>query len=289
MPELKTLPEDILGLFDPNVTHEPNEENLDWIADNLKDILRTRLKEREKVDNPLRFSSLGRPDRQIWYTANSKGGKEDLNAKTYFKFLYGDVIELLVLFLAKESGHKVERLQEEIEVDGVLGHIDAVIDDVVVDVKSASPYGYKKFKENAVLDDDPFGYVQQLAGYSTVLNPGGHAAWVAFDKVHGDICVSNLSSSIIADHDPAKRIAELKEVIDQAEPPKRCYPDKPEGKSGNRVLAIGCSYCPFKNECWNGLRTFLYSNGPKHFTHVEVEPKVYEVKNDREPDAEVQE
>ena len=58
MPELKTLPEDILGLFDPNVTHEPNEENLQWLAENLKGIMRTRLAEREKVDNPLRFLSL---------------------------------------------------------------------------------------------------------------------------------------------------------------------------------------------------------------------------------------
>ena len=139
--QLKDLPEDILGLFDPNKTHEPNEENLDWIANNLKEILRTRLAEREVVGNPLRFSSLGRPDRQIWYMANSQGGPQELNAKTYFKFLYGDIIELLVLFLAKEAGHKVEREQEEIEVDGVLGHIDAIIDGVVVDVKSASPYG----------------------------------------------------------------------------------------------------------------------------------------------------
>lgn len=278
MPELKTLPEDILGLFDPNVTHEPNEENLQWLAENLKGIMRTRLAEREKVDNPLRFSSLGRPDRQIWYMANSNEAKEDLNAKTYFKFLYGDVIELLVLFLAKESGHKVERMQEEVEVDGVLGHIDAVVDDVVVDVKSASPFGYKKFASSSVIEDDPFGYVQQLAGYSTVLNPGKQAAWVAFDKVHGDVCVSNLSSSVIADYDPGKRIQELKEVIELPAPPKRCYPDKEDGKAGNRVLSIGCSYCPFKHECWPGLRTFLYSNGPKFFTHVVKEPNVPEAK-----------
>ena len=147
---------------------------------------------------------------------------EDLSPKTYFKFLYGDVIEQLILFLAKEAGHKVEMEQLEVEQDGVKGHIDAVIDDVLVDVKSASPFGYKKFKTESVVEDDPFGYVEQLAGYSNILTEGRQAAWVAFDKVSGDICVSKLSSSIIKDNHPAPRIAHLKEVIASKEPPPRC-------------------------------------------------------------------
>ena len=46
---------------------------------------------------------------------------------------------------------------------------------------------------------------------------------------------------------------------------------------------MGCSYCQFKHSCWKeanegrGLRTFLYSTGPKHFTHVEKEPRVAEI------------
>ena len=167
--QLKDLPDDILSLFDPKVTHEPDEENLEKFVNNLKETLRIRLAEREDVRDPLRFSSLGQPDRKVWYMANSKKGPEDLTAKTYLKFLYGDVIEQLVLFLTREAGHTVEREQEEIDVDGVLGHIDAIVDGVLVDVKSASPYGYKKFKYNSVVEDDPFGYTQQLAGYSSVL------------------------------------------------------------------------------------------------------------------------
>lgn len=277
--ELSTLPEDILALFNPDEHHEPNEENIEWVVEEFRNLLKTRLRERDQNSNPLRFSSLGKPDRQLWYSAQKDVQGEPMTAKTYFKFLYGDVIELLVLFLAREAGHSVERTQEEIEVDGVKGHIDAIIDGVVVDVKSASPFGYKKFEQNGVLDDDPFGYVQQLAGYASVLTPGESAAWVAFDKVGGDICVANLSSSIIADFDPAQRIAHLKEVVAQPEPPPRCYPDLPEGKSGNRKLGTGCSYCAFKNRCWPGLRTFLYSNKPVFLTHVERTPKVPEVTN----------
>jgi len=210
--------------------------------------------------------------------AHHDGTAEKLSPKTFFKFLYGDVIEQLVLFLAKEAGHDVERHQEEIEVDGVKGHIDAIIDGVVVDVKSASPFGYKKFERNAVVFDDPFGYVQQLAGYANVLTPGEKASWVAFDKVSGEICVSDLSSSIIKDHDPVQRIAHLKEVIASDEIPPLCYLPEPDGKSGNLKLPTPCSYCPHKQRCHPKLRTFLYSNGPRFLTHVAKLPEVPEVK-----------
>lgn len=274
--QLNTLVDDIYSLFDPNSTHEPDEDHLDEVAEQFKNLLRTRLKEREPVDNPLRFSSLGKKDRQIWYMAK-KAPVEEMSGKTYFKFLYGDVIELLVLFLAKEAGHSVERQQEEIDVEGVKGHIDAIIDGVVIDVKSASPYGYKKFKDNKVLEDDPFGYAQQLAGYSQVLNPGEAAAWVAFDKVSGEICTTPLSHSIIKDYDAIERIKYLKEVIDKDEPPERCYEDEPDGKSGNRKLNTPCSYCAYKHTCWPQLRTFLYSNGPRFLTQVVKTPDVPEV------------
>ena len=286
-PQLQDLPTDIYSLFDPTQHHEVNEENIEWAAQQFKDLLKTRLKEREPLSDPLRFSSMGRPDRQIWYMAQQEVKPEPIQAKTYFKFLYGDVIELLILFLAKEAGHVVERTQEEIEVDGVKGHIDAIIDGVVVDVKSASPFGFKKFKTNSVTEDDPFGYVQQLAGYSAVLNPGEAAAWVAFDKVDGEICVSSLSASIIKDFDPGQRITHLKEVVASDTPPERCYPDEPDGQSGNRKLGTACSYCSFKQECWPGLRTFLYSGRPRFLTNVAKEPNVPELVSGTPDDPEV--
>ena len=273
---LDTLVPDIFNLFDPKIAHEPSEENLEYAAQTFKELLRTRLGARENLRDPLRFSSLGKKDRQIWYMAHGYE-PEDMSAKTYFKFLYGDVIELLVLFLAKEAGHTVEGLQDEVEVNGVKGHIDAIIDGTVVDVKSASPFGYKKFEKNEVTEDDPFGYTAQLAGYANVLTPGQEAAWVAFDKVSGDICVSKLSSSIIADHKPEERIEHLKKVVDSPIPPVRCYEAVPGGKSGNMKLDTGCSYCAFKHDCWPNLRAFAYSNGPRYLTNVVKEPDVPEI------------
>lgn len=278
MPELKDLPADIYKLFDPDVPHELNEENLNVFGENLKQLLRERLSRQEAPKSPLRFSSLGRPDRQVWYDAHpEEGTKEAMTPKTYFKFLYGDVIEQLIMLLTREAGHTVEDEQREVEVDGVKGHIDAIIDGVMVDVKSASPYGYKKFEERRVVEEDSFGYVEQLSGYANVLTPGKEAAWVAMDKVSGDICVSPLSATVIKHNPPGERIAHLKKVIASETPPELCHQPVPDGKSGNLKLGTACSYCAHKYRCHPGLRTFLYSSGPRFLTSVARQPEVPEV------------
>ena len=274
--QIETLVSDIYKLFDPNVTHVPNEDNLHEFAENLKELLRHRLAEREPISDPLRFSALGKPDRQLWYMAQGEKS-EDLRPQTYFKFLYGDVIEQVLLFLCKEAGHSVTHEQEEVEVDGVKGHIDAKIDGVVVDVKSASPFGYKKFHDGSIVSNDPFGYIQQLSGYTNVLTPDAGGAFLAFDKVSGDICLSPVSHSITSSYPPRPRIAHLKGVISSPTPPPRCYVDEPDGASGNRKLGTECSYCGFKHKCWDGLRTFLYSGGPRYLTVVANLPKVPEL------------
>lgn len=278
MPQLKDLPNDIYALFDPEQDHECNEENLEAFAENLKQLFRQRFKAYTPAASPLRFSSLGKPDRQIWFDAHpEEGTKEKLLPKTYLKFLYGDIIEQMLLFLAKEAGHEVKHEQAEVEIDGVTGHIDAIIDGTVVDVKSASPYGYKKFEQRTVTEDDPFGYVAQLSGYATVLTPGKEAAWLANDKVAGDICVSPLSPVVIRHHSPSERISHLKKVIESDEPPPLCYSPVPDGKSGNMRLPTGCSYCAHKFRCHPTVRTFLYSNGPRFLTTVAKTPDVPEV------------
>lgn len=277
MAELSTLVADIDELFNPENTREVSEENLDIFCNNMKEILRARLSNQPNERRPIRFSGLGKPDRQVWYDAHPDGSEEQFRPAALRKFLFGDIIEQFLLFLAREAGHTVSDEQRQVEVDGITGSIDAIIDGVVVDVKSASPYGYRKFKEGTVLEDDPFGYVAQLSGYANVLTPGKPAAWLAMDKVAGAICVSTLSATVIKDHSPAPRIEELKKVIENPEPPERCYPDVEDGKSGNRKLSTGCSYCPHKARCWQGVRAFLYSTGPRYLTKVVREPDVPEI------------
>lgn len=281
MPRLEDVPKDIYELFNPDKEHVVNEENIEEFGENLKQLLKDRLGGRPPSSSAIRFSSLGRPDRQVWFNAHPPGegeaGEERLIPKTYFKFLYGDVIEQLILFLVKEAGHEVSSEQAELEIDGILGHIDAIIDGVVVDVKSASPFGYQKFEKRTITEDDPFGYVDQLAGYATCLTPGEPAAWLAMDKVHGDICVTPLSKAVISHHPPSERIRHLKEVVASDVMPEPCYQPVPDGQSGNMKLDTGCSYCQWKFRCWPSVRTFLYSTGPRYLTEVVRVPNVPEI------------
>jgi len=278
MADLKALPQDIFSLLSPDTDHTPSEENLDTFCENLKRTLRNRLKKQEERSTALRFSSLGKPDRQLWYDSHPiPGTKEPMVPKTYLKFLYGDIIEELLLFLAKEAGHSVEDEQREVEVDGVFGHIDARIDGTIVDVKSASSFGYQKFERGTIFQDDPFGYIAQLSGYAAVLTPGKEAAWLANDKVTGDICVTALPPVVIDHHLPSERITHLKQVVASDTPPNHCYQPVPDGKSGNMKLDTGCSYCSHKFRCWPGLRGFAYSNGPKYLTTVARLPDVPEI------------
>jgi hypothetical protein len=277
--QIETLVDDIYHLLDENTDHTPSEENLEWFAETVKNVLRTKLSKRERNSPSLRFSSLGKKDRQLWYSTHVPEKAERLSPETYLKFLYGDFFEALLLFLAKESGHEVTGLQSEVEADGILGHIDAIVDGVVVDVKSASPYGYQKFVSGLRPEDDAFGYLQQLAGYRNVLNVD-RAGFLAANKVNGKIVLSEVDSDVLDEYQPEPRIAHLREVLEQESPPERCYSDKPDGKSGNRILDTGCSYCSFKALCWqdsnggDGLRTYFYSTGPRYFTHIEKEPRV---------------
>ncbi|MGH8654962.1 MAG: PD-(D/E)XK nuclease family protein [Gammaproteobacteria bacterium] len=193
------------------------------------------------------------------------------------KFLYGHLVETLVLWLAKEAGHTVERQQECVEVDGVRGAIDAVVDGYLVDVKSMSSYSFNSLEKYG-LANDPFGYSGQLAGYKqglgTSVKDGMYILGV--DKQNGHVAAVRVTTDL----DAEERIAEIREDSQSDEPPPRPYTDKPEGASGNRMLGIECSYCAFKRTCWPGLRTFLYSNGPKFLTHVEMPPRVQEVSSE---------
>lgn len=277
---VETLVTDIYKLFEG---HECDPERLERLGREIASVVGSRLASYAVYREPtLRMSNLGRPDRQLWYEIRAGLGKEDLAPHTKFKFLYGDLIESVLLFLAEEAGHDVSRRQEEVNVGGIVGHIDAVIDEHVVDVKSASTHAFKKFRQGTLHEDDPFGYVDQLAGYSEGLG-GLDGGWLAADKQNGHITFLEAPREELAAIDVPGRVEHIKAVVASDEVPERCYEPVEEGKSGNLSLAVGCSYCAFKDHCWAdsnggvGLRTFLYSKGPVHMVHVEREPNVPEI------------
>jgi hypothetical protein len=262
---------------------EVTDEQAEGFGKTLSDLIAQRLRDRQANKErkfTLRMSNIGKGARQLWYEKRH-GNVEEFAPHTLVKFIFGDIIEQLLLFLATVGGHSVSALQAEVVLDGIEGHIDADIDGRTVDVKSASTHAFKKFADGTLAENDPFGYVEQLAGYCKARDTDG--SFLVVDKQNGHITELQFSKEGLDVFDVRGRIAYLKEAVSSDTPPERCYPDEPEGLSGNRKLGVNCSYCGHKNRCWAeangglGLRTFLYAKGPVFLTNVEVEPKVKEI------------
>lgn len=255
------------------------EESAKRFGEGLAAIITARVNESRDRGFTLRMSNLGKGARQLWYEKHFEP-EEKLEGHTLLKFLIGDITESTLLFLAEVAGHKVTNTQDEVSLAGIKGHIDAEIDGVTVDVKSASAFAFKKFKNGTLSEDDPFGYIEQIAGYSKARDTAG--AFLAMDKTTGHLAYLEYPKEELHVFDIEGRIGYLKEVLDKPEIPDRCYDDEKMGESGNRKLGTNCSYCPFKKRCWAdanggiGLRTFIYASGPVFLTEVKVEPKVYE-------------
>ena len=263
------------------------EEAIETFGENVKSILRNNITESKFDRRKLRMSNIGKKDRQLWYSYNGYKG-EELMPHTRIKFLYGHLIEEMVLALAKLSGHEITDTQKRAEVGGIKGSMDCKIDGIVTDVKSSSPYGLKKFKDGSLINDDPFGYVDQIKGYA---HSEGETemGWLVMDKTNGHLTYLKYD---MADESMwywtklnffsiVERIKSIKKVVKLSEPPKRCYEPIPDGKSGNMKLGVGCSYCAYKHECWGkDLRTFIYANGPRYLVKTVNTPNVIEVDKD---------
>ena len=278
---IDTLVKDIYKLFDEGNDKKTTPHDLNKFAESMKDAVLTYLTEKQSGSRGIRMSSLGKPDRQLWYELYKPELREHMPAHARIKFLYGHMLEALLLLLSKTAGHSVTDEQRTLKLDGVTGHQDAVIDGVVVDVKSASQFGFRKFRDNDITPEtDAFGYLHQIAAYSEA-NNNDKVAFLAIDKQSGALALCRPHKSDVPN--ARERIKHLRVALkDKNKPPPRCYDEEPDGTSGNMKLSVGCSYCAYKNDCWSdandgqGLRKFIYSKGPRWLTKVVNEPNVSE-------------
>lgn len=283
----KTVHNVVKDIYDLVSTKEiPEGVDADAIIEDfgeaIKEMMKTQFSEYSRDPRRLRLSAIGHPDRKLWHTYNETA-QESIQPHTYIKFLYGHLIEEMMVFLTRMAGHEVTDQQKQCEVEGVKGSMDCRIDGVLVDVKSASTYGFKKFKENTLMHDDPFGYIAQLKAYAksegdtkfgwlTMEKQNGHLHYLEYDLEEMDEFAPQIITS-----DVSERVKHVKEMVQQPEPPEHCYKPVPDGKSGNMKLPMGCSYCQYKKACWPEARLFVYSNGPKYLTEVKRLPNVTEI------------
>jgi len=258
-----------------------SEENLDLTVSRIKDSLLAWARPSDRnAEFSLRMSNVGRPARQLWYEQNLPSETSVPSPSLQIKFLYGHLLEEILLMLVRASGHNVTDEQKEVTVKGVKGHIDCKIDGEVVDIKTASKFSFNKFREGRLREDDPFGYMSQLAGYEEAEN-SSEGGFLVINKESGELCLyrpEELDKPSIN-----TQIQGVKKALKLSTPPPRCYESVPEGKKGNMKLHRSCTYCPYKFECYKdanngqGLRVFQYANGPTYLTHVEVAPRVEEI------------
>ena len=282
MKKVDTLVRDIYRLMeDKEIPDGVNlDEECDAFGREMADVLREQLKPRED-NRSLRLSGIGKPDRKLHLSYNGVSG-EELRGSTYIKFLYGHLVEAMLVALTRCSGHTVTDQQKEVEVGGVKGHIDGYIDGVLMDVKSCSSYGFKKFQRNTLHEDDPFGYIPQLRSYAHAERQHTYG-WLAMDKQNGtlawlqyDETDDNPTYAEAIDWDVEQRVSDVKLLV-HGSLPEPCYDPIKDGKSGNMKLPSGCAYCDYKHVCYPKLRTFHYASGPKYLTKVVREPNVLEV------------
>jgi len=281
---LNTLVPDIYELLENLSNGKPlpiTEEALDITMASMKEaILHWATPRSRDTDFSVRMSNVGKPSRQLWFEKRDPKGRGSVDGATQIKFLYGHVLEEIVLMLVRMAGHNVTDEQKEVKVNGITGHMDCKINGQVVDVKSASKFAFNKFRQGTLAADDPFGYLGQLAGYEKAegTDEGG---FLVINKESGELCMY-----VPDDLDKPNIDTKINTLLGELKldtPPEMCYTPTPDGKKGNMQLPKGCTWCKYKHECHKdandgaGLRTFKYSTGYKYLTHVEVEPKVDEI------------
>ncbi len=282
---IHTLVDDIYRLMETKEAEESVdvEAEIELFGENMKSLMRTEFGRKRTTDRrTLRLSNIGRDDRVLWNVVNGTE-KEEIKPATYIKFMYGHLIEEMLLFMTRMAGHEVSDEQRVCEVEGIKGHMDCKIDGLVVDVKSASAFGFKKFKDGTLAMDDAFGYVDQIKAYAHACGET-EFGWLAMDKANGHLAVLKYdledTQAPIHEHikgDIRERIKHVKEMVKGDEPTELCTETVPDGKSGNKKLGIKCSYCQYKKHCYPELRAFAYSYGPKFLSEVVNEPRVQEI------------
>lgn len=253
IPDIYTLLRERVDFLDPEGIADFGVS----VAKHLQNSLETQAP-REPRPGVLYPSDIGKPCiRQIWYKKNYPELGRKILPHTEIKFFMGDFGEELLLYLAKEAGHEVELEQEQVdyEVSGIQirGRIDAVIDGVIVDVKTTSPYSFDAWNGKE-LDDrsDKFGYRWQVEAYrhSDQLMKFSHNPGRLFllDKQNGKLGLASVP--MVPYPDFTRRVTTIAQTLDKSDPPPRAFPAEDRKTAPGKYLNIACQYCDFNKECW---------------------------------------
>ena len=239
-----------------------SDKLIDEFGEMCKDAFRKQFTNKREKSFRARMSNIGKPLCQLQMEkSNAKPEGQPYNNK--MRNTFGDLIEALAVTIIKASGIKVDSTQKSvsynIDKSKIDGTYDIEIGKSIYDIKSASPWAFEhKFGDeggfNSIVEDDSFGYLSQGYLYSESENKkfGG---WIVINKSTGEWLVTETPT----EDEKYKNIAinlskENLHALDEGKPFRRCFSDIEETfrkiPTGNRVLGIVCSFCPYKFPCW---------------------------------------
>ena len=252
-----------------------------------KEAFRKQFVEERETEFRPRMSNIGKPLCQL--QMEKKGAKADTPPyNTKMRFIFGDLIEALAIAILKSSGIKIDNFQKKVKYvfgeDEINGTYDVEIMDKIWDIKSASPYSFQyKFGEaggfDAMLKDDPFGYVSQGYLYAGA-DDKEFGGWIAINKSTGEWSV--VETPVNDSEHKEKALKQAKDnlhALNTDAPFKRQFTDVEESfnrnLTGNRVLTKECTFCPYKKSCWENLQYLPQQQSkaisPKYFWYTKLE------------------
>lgn len=254
-----------------------NDELSRTFASEVATRLQTQYQESQKAPS-LRLSQMGEScPCALWHRIHKPHLAEPFQPWTEVKFSFGHIIEALAISLAKAAGHRVEGEQDEVSVDGIVGHRDCVIDGCIVDVKSAASPSFKKFKDGTLGQDDLFGYLDQLDGYllgshdDPLVTTKDRGYLLAVDKQLGHMCLYEHKLTAAREYEFHSRADRYRNIVARTEPPQCTCGTYIERSTGNTRLDVKASYNPYKYCCFPKLRCFI-GKGPAYYTVVRKRP-----------------
>lgn len=250
------LPDEATGI---DIYGEYKERFVDLLEKQLNPVERTG----EELLSP---SQLGKCTRMLAYAYHGFEG-EPLEPETKLTFIFGDLIELIIYFIADVAGFEITNKQQYINVDGIEGNIDGTYKKSVLDIKSASPGAFSIAERNGV--SNTFGYTTQLQIYKKGTEKES-AFWLYVNKATGEMAVFDAPENPLL-VELAKRKKELVVSSSPGRLPARDHTLETDPKTKKLRLGVECKFCKFKSSCWNitGIgkgynnSTTYFSDGPK--------------------------
>jgi hypothetical protein len=257
-----------------------SEEVIEQVGNDVKEALRKQFGGGVKRgDFRLRMSNLGRPTCQLWFDKNKPEEASSKPNNFMMNMMLGDIVEAVFKGLLKSAGVKYEE-PENVTLDlgdtKIAGTYDLVLDGAVDDVKSASGWSYdNKFVDYETLrEGDAFGYVSQLVGYAKAAKKKIGGWWVV-NKANGAFKYVSAQNAD-ADYEMKKIRATVETVNENKfarcfEPIEETFRGKP---TGNKILGVNCSFCSYKESCWDNLQqlpsVMSKAQFPKVVNYVEL-------------------